>query len=144
MGDAVFQEGAELEASRKRQRSHVLGVSQRQLGRAPDQTCAPPRKRRRTKSYVTLMMLDNMLKHASGRRLSEYIAEIGGDGKLVGDVWQLPALSVATDSGPDCVRPSARPSLARQIGRCAVGIGPALGVAANPGQKAHIICRVVA
>ena len=100
----MVQVGGELNESRKRMRKYVQNVIKRRMEKEVDETCAPPKKRRRTKSFVTVMMLDNMLRHASQRRLSDYIVEEGGAGKLCGDIWKMPCLSVATDSGPDCVR----------------------------------------
>ncbi len=111
LGDGCFQEGSELAASRRVHRAHVQAVAKRKLGDMSDAaTAAPPRrKRRRTKSFVTVMQIDHMLHMMSDRRLSYYSVEYDDEGRLLGDPWTLPGLSLSTDSGPDMVPPLASP-----------------------------------
>ena len=106
LADSCFLEGSDLDEAREQERKHVKAVIKRRLGQPAEEPGPPPKKRRRLKSYVTLMQIDNMLRTSASRRLSDYIAPLDGEtGQLSSDVdlWRLPSLSLATDSGPDCV-----------------------------------------
>lgn len=95
----------------ERKRKHVRAVVKRRLSQeAESESAAPLRKRRRTKSYVTLMQIDNMLRISAGKRLSDFVVRVDPDTGQIDrsiDLWTIPSLSLATDSGPDCVGPLA-------------------------------------
>ncbi len=113
VGDDCFETGAALSASRKAHRAHVAAVAKRKLGLCSGGPAPPPRrKRRRTKAYALLAQVDQMLKTSSDRRLSDFAVQLDGDGRLMGDVWKLPGLSLSTDSGPDCAWALALPQIA--------------------------------
>ena len=107
LSESVFESGATLDAARKRARLYVKAIVKRKAGSCLGEARPPaPRKRRRVKSYVTLMGLNNMLVHASGRRLADYCLPEDETGEIRGSPFSWPGLSVATDSGPDCVSSS--------------------------------------
>ena len=108
LGDAIFEEGKELQMARERQRQYFRASCKRKMGGHPDAAAPPPRKRRRVKTYVTIMMIDNVLRTSTNLRLSDFRIERTPDGKdFAGDPFEWPSLSLATDSGPDCVCSSA-------------------------------------
>lgn len=79
----------------------------KKLGNAqPDDIAPPPRKRRRVKSYISVLMVDNFLRIAAGARLTDFITPTDADGQPVGSPFSWRSLSLATDSGPDMVLPS--------------------------------------
>ena len=116
ISDTAFLEGAELSEAMEKKRKHLRGVIKRRLGQEPEpSSSAPPRKRRRVKSYITCMQIDNMLKVSAGKRLSDYVVKLNEHGDISSeyDLWKLPSLSLATDSGPDCARLSGRHGVLR-------------------------------
>eukprot|EP00959_Pyramimonas_sp_CCMP1952_P180586 3775890-Pyramimonas_sp.AAC.1 len=59
------------------------------------------------------MNIDNVLRYSANRRLCEYVLPRGPDDELLGSPWDWPGLSIATDSGPDCVPAPAPPRPSR-------------------------------
>ncbi len=106
LGDALFLEGEALQLARQRQRQYFRAACKRRLGGQVEESAPAPRKRRRVKTYVSIMMLDNALRVTAGKRLTDFGVECSGDGVLQGDPFTWRSLSVATDSGPDCASPS--------------------------------------
>ena len=106
VSDSCFLEGDQLEAAQDLKRKRVLAVVKRRLGQQSEST-GPVRKRRRTKSYVTLMQIDNMLRVNADERLSDYVVPLDENGDIAPevDLWTIPCLALATVSGPDCVLP---------------------------------------
>ncbi len=63
------------------------------------------------------MQIDNCLRTSSDLRLCDFIVPKTAEGKYAGDPFLWPSLSLATDSGPDCVCLLAVP-LAKVGGQC--------------------------
>ncbi len=103
LGDSLFLEGEELRLSRERQRQYFRAVCKRKLGGETGEVAPAPRKRRRVKTYVLIMSIDNVLRVSTGARLTDFMVEKSPTGELQGDPFTWRSLSLATDSGPDCV-----------------------------------------
>lgn len=104
LGDAIFEAGQELALTRQKQRQYFRAACKRKMGGGhPDEAAPPPRKRRRVKTFVTVMQIDNCLRTSSDLRLCDFIVPKTAEGKYAGDPFLWPSLSLATDSGPDCV-----------------------------------------
>ncbi len=106
-GDSLFLEGDALQKARERQRQYFRAACKRKLGGSVEEQAPAPRKRRRLKTYITIMMLDNAMRVTANARLTDFAVDASADGGLQGDPFQWRSLSVATDSGPDCAIPSA-------------------------------------
>lgn len=105
LGETAFSEGQDLVNYQLRHRKYFAQIVKRKLGSTdldPSEAKAPP-KRRRVKSYVSLMLLNNQLQHSAGVDLITFIPEKDSDGRFVQDPFTWRGLSVCTDSGPDMV-----------------------------------------
>ena len=116
----------------RRQRAFFRAQVRRKLGGQPDASCPPPRKRRRVKTYVSTMMVDNILRTSAGCRLTDFLPPKSEDGQLVGSPFQWRSLALATDSGPDMAGVSAArglPASSARIISCFPRVAPrSLGV----------------
>ena len=113
LGDSFFEEGDALAQARRRQRAWFRSQCKRKLGAAqePSESAPAPRKRRRVKSYVSLMMVDNALRVTAGARLTDFQIGTNEAGAPVESPFKWKSLSLATGSGPDMVLHSAAWSL---------------------------------
>ena len=60
-----------------------------------------PKKRKRTKTYVMLHCLNNMLKQSSGKQLSDFRPPTDDDNNFTTDPFSWNLLCLAPDMGPD-------------------------------------------
>ncbi len=105
MGEEDFLEGEALAAAWQKQRDAVNAAVKRKLsGELEKTTEKPPKKRRRLKTYSTIMSIDSMLRGTCCTQLSNFIVPKTPEGEFCADSdpFTWPVLSVATDSGPDC------------------------------------------
>jgi hypothetical protein len=108
LGDSFFEEGGALLQARRKQREWFRAQCKRKLGASAEATESAPRKRRRVKSYLSLLMIDNALRVTAGARITDFkIDKDAATGAPVGSPFTWKSLSLATDSGPDMVLPSA-------------------------------------
>lgn len=100
-----YQTGGEVARVEDQKRWAAFGRSfvKRKLGQGGKES-APPRapKRRRLKSYVTLMQIDNMLRGNADKCLADFHIAPGPTGCLP-DPFTWPSLNLSPDSGPDMV-----------------------------------------
>ena len=99
----MFCEGEELAECHRRQKEYFKSQIRKRLGQTDGPSAPAPRKRRRVKTFVTVMQVDNMISSATGLQLADFVVQQAEDGTFLGDPWQWKGLSLASDSGPDCV-----------------------------------------
>lgn len=99
------QTGGEEARQGERRRWAAFGRSfvKRKLGLSVGKDVAPPPpKRRRTKSFVTMMQVENILRGSVGASLSDFQVRPGPSGELA-DPFTWRSLNMALDMGADMV-----------------------------------------
>jgi hypothetical protein len=76
-------------------------LAKRQLGLEDKTKDQPQRKRRRLKTFQTMMSLSNMLRQMTGRGLERFYVPRNEAGKFTTDPFEWPHCNAAVDQGPD-------------------------------------------
>ena len=105
VGDAFFEEGDALRVIRERQKAYFRSQVKRKLGAVVEEVAPAPRKRRRVKTYLSILIVDNCLRVSAGARLTDFKPPVDENGNFEGSPFIWKCLSLATDSGPDMALP---------------------------------------
>ncbi len=105
VGDAFFEEGDALRVIRERQKAYFRSQVKRKLGAVVEEVAPAPRKRRRVKTYLSILIVDNCLRVSAGARLTDFKPPVDENGNFEGPPFTWKCLSLATDSGPDMALP---------------------------------------
>ncbi len=104
LAESAFSEGLELAKFQERHRRFMQNVVRRKPGATDIGKCeGQVKKRRRVKSYITMMLLDNALRMSADQSLVDFIPAKNAAGEYATEPFHWKHLSVSTDSGPDCV-----------------------------------------
>ena len=101
-----YETGGEAAREKEERRWQTFGRSfvKRKLGLQGPKRANPPRvaKRRRVKSFLTGMQIDNMLRGSTDTTLADYVIQPDASGSLPSP-WVWRSLNLSPDMGPDMV-----------------------------------------